>query len=260
MHSRSRPSIAFAAIALVGVLAGCALVQPPSPTTIVTGPGGQQVELSWADYPGEPYIDPADVLAAPRAEQAEEVGELLLDDLQRAVDAHAPGLAWERADEGGVFEHDGNGYGGATMHRTSNSAGLWVAQAPDDWPALSAALDTELARHGFDAIVWDFDRAPLPQQSQAERDADVVAQHGSLDPSAMWLWAGAASRGAEWVSVVLSDVDRGVGAPEDASSAPQQQLAITVGATVISEVDEDAYSSGISPFDDLQRPSPTHSD
>lgn len=249
------------ALCLVGaVLSGCALLQGPSPTTTVTDAAGRETTLDWADFPGEPHVDPADVLAAPRAEDVEAMGDALLDDLQRAVDEHAPGLDWATGAEGGVFEHDGNGYGGSTLHSTFNSSERSTSEVPDDWAALAAALDAELARQGFEPVVWDFDRQPYAHQTSAERDAEVVATHGSLDPDAMWTWLGAAHDGTVWVSVVLADVDRGVGAPDPAEQRSPRVLSLMVGGTVIAAADEGAYRDGTAPFDGLARPATTHSD
>lgn len=250
-----------AALCLVGaIVSGCVLLPPASPTTTVTDATGQQATLDWADFPGEPHLEPADVLAAPRAEQVERVGDELLDELQRAVDGHLPGLAWQTGAEGGVFEHDGNGYGGPTMHRTYNSAELSTDEVPDDWPALAAALEAELRQQGFGPIEWEFDREPYPHQTAAERDAEVAEMHGSLDPDEMWQWLGSASDGTVWVSVILSDVDRGVGAPAEADPSSPQRLSLMAGATVIAAADEHAYREGTAPFEGLEHPAATHSD
>jgi hypothetical protein len=248
-------------LCLVGaIVAGCALLQAPSPTTVVTDPSGRETTLSWADFPGEPYVEPVDVLAGPRAEEVEARGDALLDDLQRAVNRHTPELDWHTGTEGGVFEHDGNGYGGETLHSTYNSAERSTTEVPDDWPALAAALDAELTAQGFGPIAWEFDREPYAHQTAAERDAEVVETHGSLDPDEMWMWLGAAHDGTIWVSVVLADVDRGVGAPDAADQRSPQLLSLMVGGTVIAAADERAYRDGTAPFDGLARPATTHSD
>ncbi len=250
-----------AALCLVGaIVSGCALLQPPSPTTTVTDASGHEVTLSWADFRGEPFVAPADVLAAPRTVEIEGVGDALLDDLQRAVDRHTPGLEWHTGTEGGVFEHDGNGYGGETLHSTYNSSERSTTEVPDDWPALTATLDAELAVQGFGPIAWEFDRQPHAHQTAAERDAEIVEMHGSLDPDEMWTWVGAAHDGTVWVSVVLADVDRGVGAPDPTEQRSPQTLSLIVGGTVIAAADERAYRDGTAPFDGLERPATTHSD
>ncbi|GAA1422603.1 hypothetical protein [Agrococcus citreus] len=258
---RIQRALPLAALCLVGaLLTGCGLLQPASPTTTVTDASGHETTLSWADFPGEQHHEPADVLAAPRSEQVERFGDELLDELQRSVDDVAPGLAWETGAEGGVSEHGGNGYGGPSLHRTYNSPDVSTAEVPDDWDALTAALDAELAQHGFEAIIWDFEREPFAHQTAAEHDAEVVEVHGSLDPAEMWRWLGSASDGAMWVSVILVDVDRGVGAPPDVDRQSPQLLALMVGATVIDAADEAAYRDGTAPFEGLERPEATHSD
>lgn len=252
-----------AALCLVGaIVSGCVLLQPASPTTTVTDASGQQVTLNWADYPADPQTEPADVLAAPRAEQVEQVeqvGAALRADLQRPIDGVAPGLRWSGG-SAGVFPVGGNGYGGQSLHRVFNGADLSATEAPDDWPALAAALDAALAAHGFDPIAWEFEREPHEHETAAERDADVIATLGSLDPDEMWQWSGMATDGASWVSVMLMDADRGVGAPADAGLASPQLLSLLVGASVIAAADEQSYRDGIAPFEGLERPESTHSD
>lgn len=49
----------------------------------------------------------------------------------------------------------------------------------------------------------------------------------------MWQWMGNADNASMWVSVMLWDVDRGVGAPQDVPRDDPQMLAIVVGGTVI---------------------------
>lgn len=258
---RIHRSLPVVALCLVGaLLTGCGLLRPASPTTTATAASGHETTLSWADFPGEQHLEPVDVLAAPRAEQIERIGDELLDDLQRAVDEHTPDVAWRAGAEGGVFAHDGNGYGGQTMHRTYNSPEATAAAVPDDWDALATVLDAELARQGFGPIVWDFEREPLAHQTEAELEAELVEVHGSLDPDEMWQWMGAASKGTLWVSVILVDVHRGVGAPPESDQPSPRLLALMVGGTVIAAADEAAYRDGTAPFEGLDRPATTHSD
>lgn len=258
---RAAPATLFslASVALLAaIMTGCALLSPASPTSTVTDANGQQVTLSWTDYPADDDKDPAEVLAAPRAENVEAVAEALLTDLRAAVDAFEPGLPWERGREGGVYPHEGNGYGGPTMHRTLNSAELLTTEVPDDWHALVAVLDAELAEQGYGPVEWQFDREPHAHETAAERDAAVVEQFGSLDPEQMWSWVGDAHDDAMWVSVILQDHDRAT-APEASAAEPDQLLSIMVGGTVIAAADEQAYRDGIAPFEGLERPEATHS-
>lgn len=252
--------LSLASIGLIAaVVTGCSLIFGSSPTSTVTGADGQQVTLDWADYPAGASVPADQVLAAPRAEEVEAVGNQVLLGLQAAVDAHAPGLDWERDGDGEVFESGENGYGGPSLHRVLNSAELSTAEAPDDWPALAAAIDAELALHGYGPVAWDFGREPYAHETRAERDADVRSTNGSLDPAQMWQWMGNADDGSMWVSVMLWDVDRGVGAPPEALRDEPQMLAILVGGTVISAADEEAYRDGIAPFEGLEPPEATHS-
>ncbi|GEK79028.1 hypothetical protein ABA31_03790 [Agrococcus baldri] len=250
----------LAAIGLVAaVVTSCSLLNPASPTETVTDASGQASEVDWADYPGEGTLDPEDVLAAPRAEDVEAHAEQVLADLQAAVDAQQPGLAWSRGLEGGVYPHEGNGYGGATMHRTLNSAEVLTTEVPQDWPATVAVVEAALAEHGYGPVQWDFEREPYPEETAEERDAEIRSTNGSLDAAQMWQWMGNANDGSMWVTVMLVDVDRGVGAPADAEQVTPRMLGFMVGGTVISAADEQAYRDGVAPFEGLERPAPTHS-
>lgn len=259
---RAAPAALFslAAAGLVAALVvSCSLLDPAPPTETVVDERGQESALSWADYPGEGTIEPEDVLAAPRAEEVEAHAERVLADLQAAVDAQVPGLAWSRGLEGGIYPHEGNGYGGTTLHRTLNSAEVMTAEVPDDWSATVAAIEAALAEHGYGPVQWDFEREPYPHETPAERDAEIRAANGSLDPAQMWQWMGDARDGSMWVTVMLADVDRGVGAPADAAQRTPRLLGFMVGGTVIAAGDEQAYRDGVAPFEGLERPDPTHS-
>lgn len=244
-----------AALCLLGsVVTGCAVLWPQSPTSTVTDASGAQRTISWADYPASAQVDPAEVLAAPRAEQAEAEGAALVGELQEAIDAAVPGLAWERGPEGGVYPSAENGYGGRSLHQVLNSQEASVAQPPEDWPALAAAIEAALAEHGYGPIGWDFERAPWGHETTAERDADVLATNGSLDPARMWQWMGNADNGSMWVSVILVDPARGAGGPADAEPV----LSLMVGGTVVAAADEQAYRDGIAPFAGLEPPPESH--
>lgn len=261
-HRRAAPAALFSLAAvglIVAVVTGCSLLNPASPTSTVTDESGQEATVDWADYPGEGYVDPDDVLAAPRAEAAPAAAEEVLTDLQAAVDAHEPGLAWSRGLEGGVYPHEGNGYGGPTLHQTLNSAELLTTEVPDDWSATVAVIEATLADHGYGPVQWDFARERWEHETEAERDAAVRDSNGSLDPAQMWQWIGNANSGSMWVTVMLADVDRGVGAPADAELGSPRMLAFMAGGTVIGEADEQAYRDGIAPFEGLEPPDPTHS-
>jgi hypothetical protein len=260
---RRTPSraVAAASVAAAVVLsaAGCALLDPPSPSATVVDASGERVTISWADYPGEAYVDPADVLDAPRAAEAVAEAEALLAELEAAIDAAAPGLAWARTGEHGLYPHDGNGYGGPTLHQTLNSAELAADDVPDDWGATAATIERGLAAHGYGAIAWDHDREPYPHESPEARDADVAATFGSLEPNEMWQWMGTARDGSMWVTLGFVDAERGVGAPAEAQPAAPRALWLMVGGTVIAAGDEQAYRDGTAPFAGVERPDPTHS-
>ncbi|SFS11697.1 hypothetical protein SAMN04487783_1616 [Agrococcus baldri] len=253
---RAAPAALFslAAIGLVAaVMTGCTLLSPASPTSTVTDASGRQVTLDWADYPADAWLDPAEVLAAPRAEQAAAEGDALIAELQSAIDAAVPGLAWERGPEGGLYPSAENGYGGRSLHQTLNSQEASTAP-PEDWPTLVAAIEAALAEHGYGPVAWDYEREPWGHETVAERDADVREVHGSLDPGQMWQWMGNADSGSMWVSVILVDPERGVGGPADAEPV----LALMAGGTVIAAADEQAYRDGIAPFAGLELPEESH--
>lgn len=249
-----------AVLCLAGALvSGCMLLVPPSPSTTVVDASGREVTLHWEDYPADGAHEPADVLAAPRAEEVEAVGEALLDELQAAVDEHAPGLSWQRDGESGIYPSEENGYGGPSLHRLHNSASATTGTAPADWTALTAALDGVLADHGYSPIVWSWHRGATEWQTAAERDASIIDQHGTLDPDEMWMWDGMSAKGSMWVSIFVQDPERGAGLDAGAQPGDDELLSLSVGGTVISEADEQAYRDGIAPFEGLERPTPAES-
>ena len=257
-------TIVVAALVTGGVLVA-RIADPPSPTTTVTADDGSEVVLDWADYPAEAWVEPEDVLAAPRAEDVEETTAAQLAALEAAIDQAAPGMTWatDPADEERqqLFPVGGNGYGGQSLHavwngRTQLGSGL----AEDaDWHAMAAALDAQVADLGYDPITWSHERAPYPGESVAERDAEILAAHGSLDPDEMWSWSGSARDGSMWLDVQVWDARRAT-APADPWQSTTAGIAIMLGGTVVSADDEQAYVDGIAPFEGLSRPEPTHSD
>ncbi|WP_413317097.1 hypothetical protein AA0Z99_10455 [Agrococcus sp. 1P02AA] len=249
-----------AVLCLVGaLLSGCVLLGPSSPSTTVVDASGREVTLHWEDYPADGAHEPADVLAAPRAEEVEAAGESLLGDLRAAIDELAPGLSWQRDGESGIYPSEQNGYGGPSLHRLHNSASATTDTAPDDWAALTAALDGVLADHGYSPIVWSWHRGATEWQSAAERDASIIDQHGTLDPDAMWMWDGTAQQGSMWVSIVVQDPERGAGPAAGAPPRGDELLSLAVGGMVISADDEQAYRDGVAPFEGLERPTPAES-
>ncbi|GAA2175490.1 hypothetical protein GCM10009846_25600 [Agrococcus versicolor] len=258
---------ATAAILVAGVAFGVVgmarLVDPPSPTTTVTGADGEQVVLDWRDYPADPSVDPDDVLAAPRAEDVVDVGSAELAAMRRAFEPVAPGLAWSTPDAPDVLVTDvgGNGYGGASLHQVYNSQSVEGVglDADADWHALGAAVDAELAALGYGPIAWDFDREPYPYETQEQRDEQMVAEFGSLDPDEMWQWSGMAERDSMWVWVTIWD-ERRPTTPDGAWPESESGVSLFVGGTVVSHDDEQAYVDGVARFDGLMRPEATGSD
>lgn len=250
-------------MAIVAITASYWLA-PPSPVARITADDGTEMVLDWADYPGDPSLDPDDVLAAPRAEEVADVGDTELFTLQSAADTAVPDLAW---DSDGTGTEDsvlnttvgGNGYGGRSLHRIYNSPNLLSDDLPADadWAGLGAALNEELLALGYDTITWDFERPPADHQTDADRDAEILDQFGSLDPERMWNWTGITERGSMWVSVTIWDDRRG--APE-AYWPTASGISLSVGGTVVAASDEDTYEAGIAPFSGLPRPKSTRSD
>ncbi|MFC7432091.1 MULTISPECIES: hypothetical protein [unclassified Agrococcus] len=257
-------AIVVAALVTGGVMVG-RLVDPPSPTTTVVADDGSEIVLDWADLPADGWTDPADVLAAPRADDVERVGEQQLLSLQAAVDPVAPGLRWGFEPQGGAtFEPmpvGGNGYGGTSLHQVYNSptrTGAGLA-ADADWLVVADALEAHLAELGYGAIEWEHDREPFPHESEAERDQEVVRQFGSLDPDEMWMWSGTATAGSMWAWVSIWDERRDTAPSEPWQSSPSG-VSLFLGGTVVAEADEQAYAEGVAPFEGLARPEPSHSD
>lgn len=250
-------------VAIVAITATYWLA-PPSPVARITTDDGTETVLNWADYPGDPSLDPDDVLAAPRAEDVSDVGDTELAALRSAADTAAPDLTWESDDTGTEdsllnMTVGGNGYGGQSLHRIYNSPNLLSDGLTEDanWAGIGAALDDELIALGYDTITWDFERPPYDYQTRADRDAEILDQFGSLDPERMWSWTGIAERDSMWVSVTIWDDRRG--APE-AYWSTESGISLSVGGTVVAASDEDTYEAGVAPFAGLPRPKSTRSD
>lgn len=105
------------------LLRGLGACSPP-PTSTDTNSAGQEVTLSWNDYPARAGNDGAETLMAPvqeGAEDAETVGEQLLLAIKDSLAADF-GLAWTTNSSNGWHPTEGNGYGGKSMTTTFNSA------------------------------------------------------------------------------------------------------------------------------------------
>lgn len=250
--------------AVAGVVGVVSLLNPPSPTTVITSDDGSEITLDWRDYPAfaDPSLDPQDVLDAPRAEEVTVVVDDQIESVSSGLAPVLPGVEWDTPEADGevLFPAEGNGYGGESLHLGYNVTASTTGTLPvdHDWNALTDALAGELSALGYADIVWDVDRGPYQGQSRSEYEDEIVSQHGSLDPDEMWMWSGMAQKGSLWVMITIWDERRG--APDDAWPEETTGLDLLFGGTVISQDDEAAYAGGVSPFEGLARPEATSSD
>lgn len=247
----------FAAAALA--LGGCSA----SPKSSYRNSQGTEVTVDWKDYPGHALQDPAEVLAAPVAEDLDERASKVLSAVEARLTAQF-GLTWENGPDGQepFHEQGGNGYGGASTYKVFNSVSresLGVPQGKGSWRVAASTVGQTIAEYGFGAIEWD---SLGPSRREENRKT-----FGSDDPDTYWRWSGQASNGAEWILVSLLDVDKdasGKAAKEHEGAGSYgwnpRAVSISYGATALREADKEAFLRALEPFKELDRPGPTMSD
>jgi hypothetical protein len=252
----SRVGVPALSVVVAVLLVGCST----SPTTTYTAPGGKEVTVDWADYPGHAYTDSDEVLAAPIAEDVEQESETLLTEIEAALTQEF-GLEWEDGpDSEPPFWHqqDGNGYGGESLYITYNSPTSESTTVPSGDTAWKRAIEIASAvteAHGLGKLRLE------------NLDPDMAEQYGSADVSDHWQWATSTYRNAQWVGVTLSDVDRdptGKAEKEMAGSVEYgwnpRSINIYYGVTTIRAADRAEFIERLKPFEGLARPEATTSD
>lgn len=237
----------------VAALSACS----PSPTTTYTDVHGQQVTVDWEDYPGDSYHSPEQVLAAPGPAQIERAGADLLTDLQQALTAQ--GIRGWRTSDTRYWDSLGNDYGGDSLYLTYSSPYLEsraLPADPADWHQVLDAVSAVAVAHSFTAAELDHDAAERSGNTRQLREMREV--FGTDDPDRFWEWAATATKGTQWLTVDLVDVDRDASgdAARDATRYhwPKRSVTFQYGATTIPASQRAAFTQRLAPFTGLERP------
>lgn len=234
------------------------------PTTTYTNTAGQEVSVSWKDYPVHAYSLPEELLAAPVKEDAEGVSAAILDELKAAL-AEEFGLQWTASGEAGWYPAQGNGYGGKAMTTTFNSVSWASNTAPAetvDWERILAVTNRITTARGLGLVKLSPDADRLKDDSAWHEE--LVEKYGTADLDKLYWWSGTAYADSQWLSLTIVNVDRdttGAAAKEYAGSAGQpRSISLDYGVTTIAEADLPAFKQALEPFLDLAPPEPTTSD
>lgn len=228
-----------------------------SPETTYTGATGQQVTVSWADYPGEAGQDDEQVRRAPTQDEVEELSTDLFDDIEVALTEEYE-LDWYSREEGDGplwFRTEGNGYGGESAYTSYNSPqrqATGIPTDPADWDRVVQIVDEVVQDHGLGPLVMHETYAGERQQS---------AEAYGTDPDGWPYWNGMASGDAGWFTLGLTDRTRRPDtADDDGDGWPARSIDLFYGATTIADDQRATFDERLAPFEGLEQPEATHSD
>lgn len=246
-------------VSLIG-LSGCAA----APTSTYTNAAGEEVTVSWKDYPLHGYSLPEEILAAPVKEDVEGISTAILDEL-KAVLAEEFQLQWTASGETGWYPNQGNGYGGKSMTTTFNSVQWDSDNAPvesSEWARILAIINRITTARGLGTMKLSPD-ADTVKNDPAWHE-ELVEKYGTADPHKLYWITGTAYADSQWFSVYLVNVDRdttGKAAAEyEKSGFPPRTISLSYGATTVSRDDLPAFKDALAPFQGLTPPEPTTSD
>lgn len=249
-------------MALLSLLAISACA--PSPTTTYTNSAGQEVTVSWKDYPAESYRVAEGLLGAPAKEDAEAISATLLEEIKTALGREFE-LHWSSSGESSWYPDGGNGYGGKAMTSTYNSVSWDSDTAPAttaEWERTIAVVSRVTASHGLGTVQLSPDADDL--QNDPEWRKDLLKKYGTADPKKLWWWIGTAYADSQWLSVDITNIDRdttGAAAAEyEDSSHPPRSISLSYGVTTLAKGDLPAFMQALAPFEGLTPPEPTRSD
>ena len=180
-------------------LGGLWLLFAPRPVvTTAVGDDGREVELRWAEHPGQADVTIDEALDGPSLADGLEEGAAMVAEMQDALSARS-GVDWTTppggSDDQVVFPSE-NGWGGPSLLRTVNLPTQQTTSVPEAWSDKQEAvaiIGEVAARHGWSEPVLDDDRWP---QSEADRvrstggasyERQVVVTGGVEGPHGQWL-------------------------------------------------------------------------
>ncbi len=246
-----------AVIGVCAVVAAAAVLTPePAPTTTYETAEGEEITVSWEDYPAHAYTAPADALAAPsETEIAEHWASIT-----RSIEERNPwDLDFAPVLEDGWYPQTGNGYGGDSRQITYNSEEQFTTGIPprQDWPELIAIVDEVLAEHGIAPLVLDHE-----DPEQLGPDDWLLEHYGSTDPGEWSEWNGSAFADGEWVSLSIwnDELFPGDVEPETDEMRGPHGVSFSYGATTVRDAERAVFEREIEPFLGLAPPEPTRSD
>lgn len=228
-------STVAAVVALL--MTGCA---PPA-TTTTTDADGNTVTVDWVDYPASAGMPADDVLALPVAEGVEARVDQLISEVQAALEAEYRISEWTTRNEGGWFPEEGNGYGGASLLTTYNSA--------------SYEAEIRIPIEQWDDVI-DTVRTITQRYEITEEMSDTY-----FEEYPEWMRVGSFHRGAEFFDIFIQDdtlnPDHNTG---DSDDGLVTGVSLFYGITTISEDDRDEFIQRAAPYEGLKLPEATTSD
>lgn len=191
------------------VLAVLVVLLLPRPiVTTATGADGQEVELHWAEHPGQAWLPVDEVLAGPSLEEGLAEGETMVVEMQEAVTERA-GLTWTAPpavqDGDDVVFPAENGWGGPSLLRVVNLPTQQTTSVPEAWAdkqEVIAVLGEVAARHGWSEPVLDEDRWPQPREERIE------ALGGATYPEQVLVTGTIEGPTGQWLSFSFTDLSK----------------------------------------------------
>ena len=233
------------------------LLLPRPVVTTATGADGQEVELHWAEHPGQAGSTVDEVLDGPSLEEGLAEGEAMVAEMQEAVTGTA-GLTWTAPpavqDGGDVVFPTENGWGGPSLLRVVNLPTQQTTSVPEAWAdkqEVIAVLGEVAARHGWSEPVLDEDRWPQ------EREARIEALGGATHPEQVLVTGMIEGPTGQWLSFGFTDLskddaegtfaERGRGATE--AGWEPCSLTLSYGANgLLPEADRAEFERRAAPF------------
>lgn len=235
-----------------------------APTTTYTNADGQEVTVSWRDYPAHGYSNPEEILLAPSQEDTEAISGAILEEIKAAITADF-GTSWTAEGTAEWFPRGGNGYGGDDMTVTYNSVRWNSDSAPvatADWERILRIVDGVTAKHGLGTVKLSPDSSTIEDDPAWRKE--LIDKYGTADIDKLYWWSGSAYANSQWLSFSITNVDRdGTGqAAKEYESTPAlaRSISLDYGVTTLAEADVPAFKESLAPFAGLTRPVPSSSD